>query len=416
MLPPHAGDPEATVAVQAARIARLEAANAALRARVAELHAANAALAVRVAELARRLGTDSSDSSKPPSQDGLRKPPRAARRDGGGRKPGKQPGAPGAHLAQVAQPDEVVVHVSDRCAGCGADLAGAPVVATTARQVFDLPPLRLVATEHRAQRRRCGCGLETAGRFPEQVRSPAQYGPGVRALIAYLCVYQHLPVDRAARLLGDVLGASVAVGTLATVVVEGAAGLGGFAQAVCARLAQAPVAHFDETGTRVAGRLHWVHSASTARLTWQTVHPKRGRQAMDAAGVLPGFGGVAVHDGWSPYWGMRPRMRCAAHTCCASCRRSARSRIRAGRPAWPSCCATPSWRATGPARQGIRTWTSRRGPGCTPATSGCWPTGRRPTRRRGHSEQVAGGGGSHARRPQGCWTGWTPIATRCCGS
>jgi transposase len=135
----------------------------------------------------------------------------------------------------------------------------------------------------------------------------------VRALIAYLCVYQHLPVDRAARLLGDVLGASVAVGTLATVVVEGAAGLGGFAQAVCARLAQAPVAHLDETGARVAGRLHWVHSASTARLTWQSVHPKRGRQAMDAAGVLPGFGGVAVHDGWSPYWGYA-----AAHALCGA--------------------------------------------------------------------------------------------------
>jgi transposase len=314
MLPPHAGDLEATVAVQAARIARLEAANAALLAQVAELHAANAALAVRVAELARRLGTDSSNSSKPPSQDGLRKPPRAARRDGGGRKPGKQPGAPGAHLAQAATPDEVVVHVPDRCAGCGADLADAPVVATTARQVFDLPPLRLVATEHRAQRRRCACGVQTAGRFPEQVRSPAQYGPGVRALIAYLCVYQHLPVERAARLLGDVLGTSVAAGTLQGVVAQGAAGLGQFTQAVRDQLAAAAVAHFDETGARVAGRLHWVHSASTPELTWQSVHPKRGKQAMDAAGVLPGFQGVAVHDGWSPYWGYAvTHALCGAH-------------------------------------------------------------------------------------------------------
>jgi transposase len=62
------------------------------------------------------------------------------------------------------------------------------------------------------------------------------------------------------------------------------------------------VAHFDETGTRVAGRLHWVHSASTDLLSLFTVHPKRGKVAMDAAGVLPWFGGVAVHDGWSPYW------------------------------------------------------------------------------------------------------------------
>jgi transposase len=174
MPPPRARDLEATVAVQAARIARLEAANAALEAQVAELHAVNAALAVQVAELARRLGQDSSNSSKPPSQDGLRKPPRVARCEGGGRKPGKQPGAPGAHLAQVAEPDEVVVHVPDWCAGCGADLADAPVIATTARQVFDLPPLRLVATEHRAQRRRCACGVETAaGSLSRYARRPS---------------------------------------------------------------------------------------------------------------------------------------------------------------------------------------------------------------------------------------------------
>jgi transposase len=64
----------------------------------------------------------------------------------------------------------------------------------------------------------------------------------------------------------------------------------------------------------VAGRLHWVHSASTPLLSWFTVHPKRGVVAMDAAGVLPGFGGVAVHDGWSPYW----RYQGASHALCAA--------------------------------------------------------------------------------------------------
>ena len=101
------------------------------------------------------------------------------------------------------------------------------------------------------------------------------------------------------------LGAPLASGTLAAVVAEGAAGLGGFVEVVRERLAAAPVAHFDETGARVAGRLHWVHSASTSLLTLLTlltVHAKRGKVAMDAAGVLGGFAGVAVHDGWSPYW------------------------------------------------------------------------------------------------------------------
>ncbi len=81
-----------------------------------------------------------------------------------------------------------------------------------------------------------------------------------------------------------------------------AAGLEGFCQVVREQLAVAEVAHFDETGARVAGRLHWVHSASTNLLSLFTVHTKRGKVAMDVAGVLPSVTGVAVHDGWSPYW------------------------------------------------------------------------------------------------------------------
>ena len=291
--------------VQAAVIVELRAANSVLRAAVSELEVANAGLQARVTELERRLGRDSSNSSKPPSSDGLGKPVRAQRRDAGqtqGRRPGKQSGAPGAHLAQVAKPDEVRWHTPGGCGGCGADLADAPVVGVEARQVFDLPPLRLLATEHRAERRRCACGTTTAAAFPDHVRAVACYGPGVRALVCYLCVHQHLPVDRAAQLLADVLGAPLATGTLAAVLAEGAAGLDGFLATVCDQLAAAPVAHFDETGARVAGRLHWVHSASTRLLTLLSVHARRGKAAMDAAGVLPGFAGVAVHDGWAPYW------------------------------------------------------------------------------------------------------------------
>jgi transposase/uncharacterized coiled-coil protein SlyX len=303
-------DLEATVAVQAAVIAELRAVNA-------EQARLIAALQARVAELERRLGKDSSNSSKPPSSDGLRKPARAERRGDeqpARRRPGKQPGAPGAHLARVERPDEVVEHAPGRCGGCGADLAGAVVVGVEARQVFDLPALRLCVTEHRAERRRCACGMTTAGRFPEHVRAAACYGPGMRALVCYLCVHQHLPVDRAAQLLADVLGASVATGTLAAVVAEGAAGLDGFAQVVRDRLAAAPVAHFDETGARVAGRLGWVHSASTSSLSLFTMHAKRGKVAMDAAGVLPRFAGVAVHDGWAPYW----RYEDVSHALCGA--------------------------------------------------------------------------------------------------
>jgi hypothetical protein len=86
-------DPAATIAVQAAVIAELRAANAEQARLIATLQA-------QVAELERRLGKD---SSKPPSTDGLRKPRRLERQaaEQPVRRPGKQPGAPGAHLAQV---------------------------------------------------------------------------------------------------------------------------------------------------------------------------------------------------------------------------------------------------------------------------------------------------------------------------
>jgi len=313
---PLARDPDrdAAVVVQAV-IAELRAANAEQAGVIAEQAGVIEALRARVAELERQLGRHSRNSSKPPSSDGLGKPPAPRReRRAGGRKPGKQPGAPGAHLAQVPDPDEVVVHIPERCQGCGADLTLAPVIGVEARQVFDLPKVRVGATEHRAERRWCGCGAVTAAGFPDQARSAACYGPGIRALGCYLLAWQHLPVERAGELLAQVLGAGVASGTLAAVLAEGAAGLGGFAEAVCAQLAAAEVAHFDETGARVAGRLHWVHSASTKLLSWFTVHAKRGADAMEAAGVLAGFRGVAVHDGWAPYW----RYDKAAHALCGA--------------------------------------------------------------------------------------------------
>jgi transposase len=308
-------DLEAAVAVQAMVIEQLREANARLVAANAEQASLIATLNARVAELERRLGRDSSNSSRPPSSDGLGKPPAPKRRQrGGGRAAGKQPGAPGAHLAQVADPDEVVVHRPVVCERCGGDLTLAPVTGVEARQVFDLPEVRLGVCEHRAERRTCACGTTTQAGFPAEARAAACYGAGVRGLAGYLMVGHHLPVERAAQVLGDALGARVSAGMLAGLAAEAAGGLGGFVERVRERLAGAEVAHFDETGARVAGRLHWVHSASTELLSLFRVHAKRGVAAMDAAGVLPGFGGVAVHDGWSPYW----RYSKATHALCAA--------------------------------------------------------------------------------------------------
>jgi transposase len=87
-------------------------------------------------------------------------------------------------------------------------------------------------------------------------------------------------------------------------------------QVIARALAASQVAHFDETGFRVAGRLAWVHSASSGKYVLVTVHAKRGTAGMDAAGVLPAFTGIACHDAWAPYdsyAGVAGHALCNAH-------------------------------------------------------------------------------------------------------
>ncbi len=237
----------------------------------------------------------------PPSAEGLSKPPNRAERRAAGRRAGKQPGGEGKHLAQVAVPDEVVTHRPGACTGCGAGLEGAEVIGTERRQVFDVPDICVRVVEHIAERRRCHCGCETKASFPDEATAPAAYGHGVRALASYLAVYQHLPYGRMAKLFGDLLGIEISVGALAQMVAEAGELTGPFTDEVRYLLQQANAVHFDETGGRVAGKLHWVHSASTAWLTLLDCHPRRGRAAMDELGVIAQMSGIAHHDGWRPY-------------------------------------------------------------------------------------------------------------------
>jgi len=258
-------------------------------------------LTAEVAELRSRVGRNPRNSSRPPSSEGYDKPAPRSQRRSSGRRPGKQDGDPGTTLRQRVDPDTVIEHRPGECAGCGAGLAGAPVVSVERRQVFELPAVAMTVTEHRIEHRRCGCGTVTMAEVPPGVNAPVQYGPGVRAVALYLVGAQHLPLARAAATLADLLAAPVSVGTVAGMIVAAAAGLGEFTEAVRGQLAAAPVVHFDETGLRVEGRLAWVHSASTATLSLFTAHGRRGVEAMEDAGVLPEFTGVAVHDGWKPY-------------------------------------------------------------------------------------------------------------------
>jgi transposase len=143
----------------------------------------------------------------------------------------------------------------------------------------------------------------TAGSAPAGAGAPVQYGPRISAACAYLWHGQFLSRNRTWEAVRELFGVPVSEGAVAGMVRRIAGALGGALDAIRTALISAPVAHFDETGFRVAGKLAWVHSASSGKFTLVTVHPKRGREAMDAAGVLPAFAGIAVHDCWAPYDG-----------------------------------------------------------------------------------------------------------------
>jgi len=277
--------------------------NAELRATLAARDARIAELEARLSDLEERLGRNPRNSSMPPSQEGLSKPPAPNRqqRRAQARRQGKQPGAEGKHLAQVADPDEVLVHAPAACPDCGADLARAEVVDEEVRQVFDYPKIRPRVTEHRMLRLRCRCGCEVKAAAPAEATAPTCYGYGVRALAAYLAVHQHLPYDRMAQLFSDVLGTEVSTGALAAMVAEAGGMLDLFCDTVRDLLRDAPAANFDETGGRVAGSLHWVHVACSSLYSLIECHKRRGTVAMDEMGVIPGMRGIAVHDGWKPY-------------------------------------------------------------------------------------------------------------------
>ena len=264
-------------------------------------------LSERIRELERMLGGNSRNSGRPPSSDGLAKPRAKDGRKRGSRRPGGQPGHQGSTLKRSATPDHVVDHFPERCQGCGLAFDGQGMEFHSARQVHDLPePRPLEVSEHRAHRCRCrGCGQRTVAAYPDGVCAPVQYGPRIGSLILYLSVAQLLPMKRLRETLLHLHGVSLSQGTVHSVMRRAAAAYAGFWHHLRSTLAAAPVAHFDETGMRVAGRLRWFHVACTGLVCQFRLGESRGDIMAEATGV-------AVHDHWKPYW----RMTAAEHGLC----------------------------------------------------------------------------------------------------
>jgi len=262
----------------------------------------------RLAELERNSRT----SSKPPSTDkgNFTNPPKPnpkSLRKKTGRKPGGQKDHPGSTLQKVSNPDHIIKHrLADDtiCPKCQAALIlDNHDGDVEARQVFDLPPLKLEVTEHQAQRCHClECGTRITAPFPKEVNAPVQYGPRLQATALYLNGYQLLPLRRLSELFGEVFQAPISEGTLTNMIKRGSQKAAQCIPEIKEALLQSPVAHVDETGFTQNGRRHWLHVFSSSELTLYHADAKRGREAIERMGMVPEFQNLLIHDCLSIYF------------------------------------------------------------------------------------------------------------------
>ncbi len=259
-------------------VAALRAENAELTAENAELRAQVTELAERVARLERLISRNSGNSSMPPSADDLpgKKPPERRPRRGSGGRPGKQRGAPGAHLAWSDEPDKTVdVFPAGRC-DCGADLAGgADLGVRYSHQVTDLPEARAETTQYDRHEVECPCGSRhVADAPPGAAGAPGTvtYGLNFQAWCVFLLVMHHVPVERCAGILGSMSGTRPSDGWVHALLDRAAKAVAAANKTIRALILLARVICGDETPVRAGPgpktRKKYLQVACTGLLTY----------------------------------------------------------------------------------------------------------------------------------------------------
>lgn len=252
-------------------------------------------LVLVVTLLVNRLNLNSSNSSKPPSSDPNRKKAGKAK---SGKKAGGQEGRVGVTLEKVEEPDRVEeLKVDRRCLPLGIYKEAG----YESRQVFDIDISRVV-TEYRAEILEDSKGNRFVASFPKEVTKAVQYGTGVKAHSVYMSQYQLIPYRRIQEYFRDQLGIPVSEGSIYNFNQEAFGLLESFEEKAKGKLAGSELLHVDETGININGERRWLHCTSHGTWTHFFPHEKRGTDAINAIGILPGFRGIVCHDHWKPYY------------------------------------------------------------------------------------------------------------------
>jgi len=252
--------------------------------------------------LINKLGINSSNSSKPPSQDPNRdKKKRKSRKDKGiKRKPGAQVGHKGSTLLKSDSPTEIEeIQIDRRTIPPG----NYKVVGFDSRQVFDVN-ISLSIKEYRAEILENENGKQFVATFPEGITKAVQYGNEVRAQAVYMSIFQMIPLARIIDYFKEQAGLLVSKGSISNfkkVAVKKLEEIG-FKAWVSMQLLNSPVCHADETGINVNGKRIWLHNLSNEKCVLYHPDPKRGKEAMDQMKILENYKGVLCHDHWKPYY------------------------------------------------------------------------------------------------------------------
>lgn len=259
----------------------------------------------KIDDLERRIETlelNSRNSSKPPSSDkgNFSNPPKPkSLRGKSTKKQGGQHGHKGHTLEKSESPDIIIEHElpSDLCCQNCKNVIAVEVTAHQSRQVFDIPPIKMQVTEHRAQQCKCPhCDVSITADFPPEVTAPVQYGSNLQAICIYLSSYQLIPYKRLGETFSDLFSVPLSQGTIANIIKSVGAKAADAVKPIYNALSTSDVLHCDETGCRLNAKRHWLHVASNSQLSYYHIDEKRGIVALDNIGLLKNYEGNLIHD------------------------------------------------------------------------------------------------------------------------